>query len=67
MRDAGESVDKSGDYRYLVTRELRMEERFEDRKTFYHFDWDMECTITAEVNTRKRTVENIEVVEATRQ
>ena len=64
VRVGDESFSKSGDYGYGATRELRLEESFEDRDTFFRFDWDLECTITADVDTRKRTVANIEVLEA---
>ena len=64
VRVGDESYDRSGDYSYLATRELQLQESFEDRDTFYLFDWDLECTVTAEVDTRKRTVADIEVVEA---
>ena len=59
-----ESFSKSGDYNYLTTRDLRLRESFEDRNTFFQFNWDLTCTITAEVDTRKRTVTNIELQEA---
>ena len=54
----------AGDYNYLTTRDLRLRESFEDRNTFFQFDWDLTCTITAEFNTRERTVTNIELQEA---
>ena len=64
MRVGDASFDNTGDYGYGATRELRLEESFEDRNTFFRFDWDLECTVTADVDTRKRTVANIEVLEA---
>ena len=64
VRVGDESFSKSGDYNYLTTRDLRLRESFEDRNTFFQFDWDLTCTITAEVDTRKRTVTNIELQEA---
>lgn len=64
VRVGGESFSTSGDYNCLTTRNLRLRESFEDRNTFFQFDWDLTCTITAEVDTRKRTVTNIELQEA---
>ena len=64
MRVGDESFSKSSDYTYLTTRDLRLRESFEDRSTFFQFNWDLTCTITAEFDTRKRTVTNIELQEA---
>ena len=58
------SFSKAGDYNYAATRELLLAESFEDDSSFFQFDWTLECTITAEVDNRKRTVTNIRVVEA---
>ena len=59
-----ESFSKAGDYSYAATRELLLDESFEDRSSFFQFDWTLECTITAEIDNRKRTVTNIQIVEA---
>ena len=64
VRVGDESFSKSGEYSYEATRDLRLDESFEDIDTFFQFDWELQCTLTAEVDTRKRTVTNIEVVEA---
>lgn len=64
VRVGDESFSKSGDYSYLGTRDLRLRESFEDQNTFFRFDWDLTCTITAEVDTRMRTVKSIELLEA---
>ena len=58
------SFSKAGDYSYAATRELLLDESFEDRSSFFQFDWTLECTITAEIDNRKRTVTNIQIVEA---
>ena len=58
------SFSKDGDYSYAATRELLLAESFEDNSSFFQFDWTLECTITAEVDNRKRTVTNIRIVEA---
>ena len=44
--------------------ELRLEVSFDNRNMFFRFNWDLERTITADVDTRKRTVTNIELQEA---
>ena len=37
---------------------------FDNRNMLFRFNWDLECTITADVDTRKRTVTNIELQES---
>ena len=59
-----ESLSKAGAYSYAATRELLLDESFEDNSSFFQFDWTLECTLTAEIDNRKRTVTNIQIVEA---
>ena len=52
---------RSGDYTYQVSRDLLMEEYF-DRDGIWEVEQYLGCTVKADVNTRRRTVTNIEVV-----
>ena len=54
------SFSKSGDYSYQGSRALRMDETFLE---VWEHEQYLECTVKADVNTRKRTVTNIEVVQ----
>lgn len=56
------SFSKSGDYTYQSSRDLLMEEFF-DRDGVWEVEQSLECTVKADVNTRSRTVTNIEVVQ----
>ena len=53
---------RSGDYTYQVSRDLLMEESF-DRDNLWEVEQYIECTVKADVDTRRRSVTNIEVVE----
>ena len=53
---------RSGDYTYQVTRDLLMEESF-DRDGIWEVEQYIECTVKADVNTRSRSVTNVEVVQ----
>ena len=53
---------RSGDYTYQVTRDLLMEESF-DRDGIWEVEQYIECTVKADVNTKSRTVTNVEVVQ----
>ena len=55
-----ESLSKAGAYSYAATRELLLDESFEDNSSFSQFDWTLECTLTAEIDNRKRTATNIQ-------
>jgi len=54
------SFSKSGDYSYQGSRALRMDETFLE---VWEHEQYLECTVKADVNTRTRTVTNIEVVQ----
>lgn len=64
VRQGDESFSKSGEYTYEVTRVLRVLESFEDNNRFLQYDWELECTLTMDVDTKRRSVTNIEVVDA---
>ena len=53
---------RSGDYTYQVSRDLLMEESF-DRDGIWEVEQYIECTVKADVNTKSRTVTNVEVVQ----
>ncbi len=53
---------KSGDYTYQVSRDLLMEESFE-RDGIWEVEQYLECTVKADVDSRSRTVTNVEVVQ----
>ena len=57
------SFSRSGDYSYQGSRELRLEEVFVDDRDFWEIDQYLECTVKADVNTKRRSVTNIEIVE----
>ena len=59
------SFSRSGDYAYGATREIHLDETLGHNTYFGIFEWDIECTIAAQVEVSKRTVSNIEVAEAT--
>ena len=54
---------RSGDYTYQVSRDLLMEEVFVDDREVWEIDQHIECTVKADVNTKSRSVTNIEVVQ----
>ena len=53
---------RSGDYIYQVSRDLLMEESF-DRDGLWEVEQYLECTVKADVDTRSRSVTNVEVVQ----
>ena len=57
------SFSRSGDYSYQGSRELRLEEVFVDDREVWEIAQHLECTVKADVNTKMRSVTNIEVVE----
>ena len=58
------SFREAGDYIYSATSDLKLAESFEDRDTFFQFDWELRCTVMADVNNRNKSAKDIEVVEA---
>ena len=54
---------RSGDYTYQVSRDLRMEEVFANDRDFQEVEQYIECTVKADVNTKSRSVTNVEVVQ----
>ena len=57
------SFSRSGDYSYQGSRELRLEEVFVDDRDVWESEQYLECTVKADVNTQRRSVTNIEVVQ----
>ena len=57
------SFSRSGDYSYQGSRELRLEEVFANDRDFQEVEQYLECTVKADVNTKSRSVTNIEVVQ----
>ena len=58
-----DSFRKSDDYIYQVSRTLRMEEIYVPKNSFGKIEQYLECAVKADVDTRRRTVTNIEVVQ----
>ena len=54
---------RSGDYTYQVSRALRMDETFIEDNNVWEHEQYLECTVKADVNTKSRTVTNVEVVQ----
>ena len=54
---------RSGDYTYQGSRALRMDETFIEDNNVWEHEQYLECTVKADVNTKSRTVTNIEVVQ----
>ena len=65
VRTGTQSFTKAGEYLYEATGDLLLSESFEENDSFFQYGWDIDCTITANVDTNERTVMNIEVVDAT--
>ena len=57
------SFSRSGDYSYQGSRALRLEEVFANDRDFQEVAQSLECTVKADVNTRSRSVTNVEVVQ----
>ena len=58
------SFSGSGDYSYQGSRALRLDEIFVDDRNVWEIDQYLECTVKADVDTKRRSVTNIEVVAA---
>ena len=58
-----ESVEKIDTYRFAARRKMVVHDTFED-DAFAQFKWELECSVSAEIDTKSRAISGLEVVSA---